>query len=118
MSQRLRVTFSATGPLKYVAHLDMMRTWERAIRRASLPLVYTHGFSPHARISLAAPLPVGVVGRRELMDIWLEPPVAADDATQRLQSAMPPGLETLAIEEVADALPSLQSLLRAARYEV
>jgi radical SAM-linked protein len=96
----------------------MMRTWERAIRRAALPLVYTHGFSPHARISLAAPLPVGVVGRRELMDMWLDPSIATDAAAERLRSAMPPGLEVIAVEEVSDALPSLQSLLRAARYDV
>ncbi len=118
MSQRLRVTFSATGPVQYVAHLDMMRTWERAIRRARLPLAYTQGFSPHARLSLAAPLPVGVLGERELLDLWLDPPVAPDAAGQQLAAAMPPGIGVIAVEEVSDALPSLQSSLLAARYAV
>ena len=56
MTQRLRVTFAKEGPLRWVAHLDLMRTWERAIRRAVLPLTYSQGFSPHAKIALAAPL--------------------------------------------------------------
>ncbi|MBM3138684.1 MAG: DUF2344 domain-containing protein [Chloroflexi bacterium] len=118
MSQRLRITFSAVGPLKYVAHLDMMRTWERAIRRSGLPLAYTQGFSPHARIALASPLPVGVVGLRELMDVWLDPPAEPAEAARRLRGAMPPGLDIVEVEEVSNALPSLQSSLRSARYEV
>ena len=118
MTQRLRITFSATGAMRYVAHLDTMRTWERAIRRANLPLVYTHGFSPHARIALAAPLPVGVVGLSELMDIWLDPPLPPLDAARRLMAALPPGLAITAADEVPDALPALQASLRAARYEV
>lgn len=118
MIQRLRVTFAAVGPLKYVAHLDMMRTWERAIRRARLPLVYTQGFSPHARLSLAAPLPVGVTGQREMLDLWVDPPVDPDAAAARLTAAMPPGITIVAVEAVSDALPSLQSSLASARYTV
>ena len=117
MNQRLRITFSATGPMRYVAHLDTMRTWERAIRRGGLPLVYTSGFSPHARMALAAPLPVGVVGLNELMDIWLDPPVEPAEAARSLGLALPPGLALVAIEEVSEALLSLQSSLLAARYE-
>jgi radical SAM-linked protein len=118
MTQRLRLTFSATGPLRYVAHLDMMRTWERAIRRAGLPLSYSHGFSPHARLHLAAPLPVGVVGYREHLDLWLDRALPPEEVRERLNRAMPPGLEVVAAEEVADSLPSLQSSLDSARYEV
>ena len=70
--QRLRVTFSRGEELKYLSHLDVMRLWERALRRADLPLAYSQGFSPHAKISIAAPLPLGVTGERELMDIVLQ----------------------------------------------
>ncbi|MQA01154.1 MAG: DUF2344 domain-containing protein [Dehalococcoidia bacterium] len=117
-AHRLRVTFAKEGPLRFVAHLDMMRTWERTIRRARLPLVYTQGFSPHARIALAAPLPVGVVGRRELLDLWLGAPLPPEEVAERLGAAMPPGLRVEAIEVVDDALPSLQSALHSATYEV
>ena len=118
MPQRLRLTYSRRGAAKYVAHLDIMRTWERAIRRAKLPLAYSQGFSPHARIALAAPLPVGTTGERELMDVWMEPSVEPADACERLRRALPPGLDVLDVEEVGERLPSLQSVVRAARYEV
>lgn len=118
MTQRVRLTFSKDGPLRWVAHLDLMRTWERTIRRAELPLSYTQGFSPHPRIALAAPLPVGVSGARELIDLWLEEDLSTSEVAKRLSRAMAPGLTVLEVEQVAEQLPSLQSCLRAARYEV
>lgn len=118
MPQRVRATFAKEGPLRWVAHLDLMRTWERAIRRATLPLSYSQGFSPHAKIALAAPLPVGVEGARELIDLWLDEAWSLDEIAKQLHGAMPPGLTISAIEQVPDDLPSMQSCLHAARYEV
>ena len=118
MTQRLRVTFAKEGPLRWVAHLDLMRTWERTIRRAVLPLSYSQGFSPHARIALAAPLPVGVEGRGELIDLWLDDTLRLEDVAKRLAAAMPPGLSISEVKQVSDDLPSMQSCLLAARYEV
>jgi radical SAM-linked protein len=118
MAQRLRLTFAIGGPMRYVSHLDTMRTWERTIRRARLPLAYTQGFSPHPRIALAAPRPVGVEGEREPMDLWLEEPVSLAAAARALNAAAPPGLEVVTIEEVDERLPSLQSQLASARYRV
>lgn len=118
MSQRVRVTFAKEGPLRWVAHLDLMRTWERAIRRAALPLSYSQGFSPHAKIALAAPLPVGVEGTHELIDIWFDDDLSLDEVAKRLGAAMPPGLSISAVEQVPEELPSMQSALLAARYEV
>ena len=118
MAQRLRITYRKFGPTQYVGHLDLMRTWERAIRRARLPLAYSQGFSPHARMALAAPLPVGTLGERELMDIWLAEPVAPGEAAERLAAALPPGLGIVDVEEVGERLPSLQSSTRRAHYEV
>lgn len=118
MTQRVRVTFSKDGPLRWVAHLDLMRTWERTIRRATLPLSYTQGFSPHPRIALAAPLPVGVSGANELIDLWLEEDISTSEVAKLLTGAVAPGLTVLAVEQVAEQLPSMQSCLLAARYEV
>jgi radical SAM-linked protein len=118
MTQRLRVTFSKDGPLRWIAHLDLMRTWERTIRRAMLPLSYTQGFSPHPRIALAAPLPVGVSGRCELIDLWLEEDISNAAVAKRLTAAMPLGLAISAVEQVSDQLPSMQSCIEAARYEI
>ena len=118
MAQRVRITFRKVDALTYVSHLDLMRTWERTIRRARLPLAYTQGFSPHPRIALAAPLPVGVTGRRELIDLWLDETTPPEQVLRALRDAGTPGLEPVAAEEVSDRLPSLQSLLAAARYEI
>lgn len=118
MAQRLRVTFAKRGPLRWVGHLDMMRTWERTIRRADLPLSYSQGFSPHAKIALAAPLPVGLEGARELIDLWIDEDLTLDLVAKQLKNVMPPGLTISEIEEVDDSLPSMQSCLHAAHYSV
>lgn len=118
MTQRFRITFSKDGPLRWVAHLDMMRTWERTIRRATLPLAYTQGFSPHPRIAMAAPLPVGVSGTHELIDLWLDEALTPVEVAKRLSGALPPGLGIVSVEQVSDDLPSMQSTLLAAEYAV
>jgi radical SAM-linked protein len=112
------VTYRKHGPARYVAHLDLMRTWERAIRRARLPLVYSQGFSPHPKLSMAAPLPVGTAGEGEFIDLWLEPAVALADARARLSEALPDGIEVVTLAEVDEATPALQAASVAARYEV
>ena len=116
--QRLRVTYRKADTLRYIAHLDLMRTWERSLRRARLPLAYTQGFTPHARLALGAPLPVGTVGERELLDVWMSPAIAPEEFARRLAAVLPEGLALLAAEEAAHELPSLQSQIRSATYEV
>ena len=117
-SQRLRLSYRKVGNLRYIAHLDLMRTWERALRRAKLPLAYSQGFTPHARMTLGAPLAVGTVGERELLDVWMSADVAPEELARRLAPVLPDGLELLAAEEIAHELPSLQSQIRSASYEV
>lgn len=116
--QRLRVAYRKGGALRYVGHLDLMRTWERALRRAGLPLAYTQGFSPHARLALGAPLAVGFEGERELLDVWLSPSAPPLEVARRLGEALPDGLAVLAVEEIDRALPSLQSDITSATYEL
>jgi radical SAM-linked protein len=66
-----RVAFRKTGLLRFLGHLDVLRTFDRAVRRAKLPVEYSQGFSPHAHLSFAMPLPLGVAGERELCAIDL-----------------------------------------------
>lgn len=117
-AQRLRITFTRGEDLKYITHLDLMRFWERALRRAGLPVAYSEGFSPHAQISLAAPLPVGTTSEAELMDIFLERPLTPVDVIRAAGSQLPPAIEIRSAEEVGLALPSLQADVRFAEYEV
>lgn len=116
--QRLRVTFRRGEELKYITHLDLMRAWERMLRRAGLPLAYSEGFTPHPQISFAAALPVGVIGEREVVDLFLSERVSPEAFLRAAAKEAPPGLELLSAEEVGLSLPSLQSEMRWAEYEV
>jgi len=69
--QRVRLGFGSGEPVKYISHLDTMRLWEKALRRAGLPLAYTQGYHPQPRIQFAAPLAVGFTGEHETLDLWL-----------------------------------------------
>lgn len=104
--------------MKYITHLDLMRLWERALRRAKVDVAYSEGFTPHAQISLAAPLAVGVTSAGELLDVFLSSRVAPLDFTREISRQLPAGVEVLQVEEAGLRAPSLQSELRAAEYEV
>ena len=116
--QRLRIRFCRGQEVKFISHLDIMRLWQRALHRAGISLVYSEGFSPHPRISLAAPLQVGVTSEAELMDIvgtkWVSPHWFTAAVSQQL----PPGIEILQVYPIALSLPSLQSQVRYAEYRV
>ncbi len=114
--QRLRTTFAKGEEIKYISHLDLMRLWERALRRAGVPLAYSKGFNPRPRISLAAPLPLGFTGRAELMDVLLTRPTSPLDFARRVRAALPPGLDIVSAEEVYIKLPALQTQVRWSEY--
>jgi radical SAM-linked protein len=116
--QRLRVQFNRGPELRFITHLDLMRSLERAIRRSGIDIAYSEGFSPHPQISLAAPLPVGVTSRGEIMDIFLASPMPAEDFALSLSTQLPKGLCLGSVEEIPVGLPSLQSQLRCAEYEI
>lgn len=88
---RWAVWFSVEGDARFLSHHDLMRVMERAAARAELPLRHTQGFNPHPKISLALPKPVGLTGRRELLVLELEGPLA-DNWPARLGEQLPRGL--------------------------
>ncbi|MFQ5614333.1 MAG: TIGR03936 family radical SAM-associated protein [Anaerolineae bacterium] len=113
---RLRLTFSKGPQVKYISHLDLVRAWERAFRRAGLPLAYSKGFNPQARVQLASGLPLGYTGSAELMDILITEPMSPDAVLQRVRKTLPSGLELLRVEPVEAKSPALQHKLRQAEY--
>ncbi len=115
--QRLRMAYAKGEELRYISHLDLQRTWERAFRRARLPMAYSQGFNPRPRFQMASALPVGVTGRSELLDIWLVEPLSSEEAVSRLRPVLPGGLEVLSAEEVELPAPALQAQMRAADYQ-
>jgi len=116
--QRLRITFAKGEEIEYISHLDLMRLWERVLRRAGVPLAYSHGFNPRPKITVAAALPVGFTSQGEVMDIVLERHISPYNFAKGLASHLPPGLEMLSVEEVYPKLPSLQSQVCSAEYRV
>ena len=116
--QRLRIRFSRGEEIKFISHLDIMRLWQRALQRAEIPPAYTEGFSPHPRISLAAPLPVGVTSQAELMDVFFIKWVSPHFFTTAVSQQLPTGIKILQVHSVALTIPSLQSQVSYAEYEV
>jgi radical SAM-linked protein len=115
---RWRITYTVDGPLRYVSHLEQVRVWERAIRRAGLPLAYSGGFTPHPRLQVALPLPLGFASEAEWLDLWLEEPVGPEAITDGLAATLPEGLTIRRVEQVPPDAPSLPSRVWAAEYAV
>ena len=83
-----RIKFSKTGSLQYISHLDLQRLWQRALVRAGVPLWYTKGFNPHAKLVFALPLPVGVESVCELLDVRIDKEIACEDMKELLNSVL------------------------------
>ena len=115
---RVRVTFSKTGALRYIGHLDLNTIWERAARRAGLPLVYTQGFHPQPKMTFASALPLGFSSRCEVMDMRFNEDVDLTSLSTRLQNAMPSGLGIIHVQSVDENEPPLQTQIISAEYEV
>jgi radical SAM-linked protein len=116
--QRLRLKFGRSHELKFISHLDLMRLWERAIRRAGLPLAYSEGFTPHPRISLAAPLSLGVTSEAELMDIYFTRWISPQNMVNAINQQLPQGVKVLEAWPVGLNVASLQSQIRFVEYKV
>lgn len=104
--------------MRYTSHLDLHRTWERTIRRANLPLAYSHGYNPRPRIQIAAALPLGFTSQHEIVDVWFEDPLEIPQVRGALDEAAPPGIKILDIQEVDLRSPALQTQKIAADYTI
>ncbi|NJN55442.1 MAG: DUF2344 domain-containing protein [Anaerolineae bacterium] len=115
--QRLRMRFGKGGPARYISHLDLARTLERALNRANLPVAYTHGFNRRPRLQMATALPLGYTSEYELADVLLVERVEPEQARQQLMDRMAPGIEVYQMAEVPIQAPSLQASTAASTYE-
>ncbi|MSQ43344.1 MAG: DUF2344 domain-containing protein [Chloroflexi bacterium] len=115
---RVRLTFTKLGPLRYIGHLDLARVWERAVRRARLPVAYSHGFTPRPRIAFAAPLSLGAVGLRERVDIHLSESVSPLDVATALGSQLPPGCDICDASPVDLEAPSMTAVMKWASFVI
>lgn len=117
-NHRLRLVFAKKKQIKYIGHLDLVLAWERALRRAQIPLAYSKGFNPRPKIQVASSLPVGTTGSAEIMDIITTHLVDPAEALARIRPALPVGIELHSVEAIPLKAPTLQHLLRQADYRV
>lgn len=108
VGEKIRFRFEKAGDLRLLSHHDLMRCFERMFRRARVPVKFTQGFHPAPRVVFALSLPLGVVGRNEVVELELTEPLAADDLRARLNAQAPAGLTLTAAAVVppkATAMP-------------
>jgi radical SAM-linked protein len=115
---RVRLAFRKGEPLKYISHLDLLRAWERMLRRAGLPVAYSQGFNPHMKVTIAMPLPVGCTGEREIADVIMEERLAPEEILAALVPACPEGMAIIDAREVPLQGPAMPNLIRQATYRL
>lgn len=113
----IRVKFSKRDEIKYISHLDLMRLFQRAFRRADIPVKYSQGFNPHPKFSLATALPIGVTSDGEYMDVELEKDIDKDEFINRLNDVLPKGVRILSGKYVKTG-KSLMSLIEWSDYVI
>lgn len=118
MVQRLRITFGKQGGLKYTSNLDIAKVWERVLRRAQLPILYTQGFNARPRLQIAIALPLGITSECELLDVALRERIDIEGLAERIMSTSPEGLYVYDIEEVAIHENALEREVESAEYRI
>ena len=98
--EKVLIEFSKAGIIRYISHLDLMRVFARAIRRAGLPVKLSEGFNPRLRISFARALKLGAESKKEEATFQLDGPLSTEDFKIRLGRELPPGIEIQCIRKV------------------
>jgi radical SAM-linked protein len=102
--------------MRYTSHLDLHRAWERAFRRADLPLAYSQGYNPRPKINLASALPLGFTSNGEVLDARLEKQIPLAVIAASLNEALPPGIQLDRLEEIDPREPALQRQIQSSEY--
>lgn len=114
----VRLKFTKGNEVKYISHLDLMRVFQRAIRRTGVPIAYSAGFNPHQEISFGAPLSLGVTSNSEYVDLKLSEEMAVQEIKERLNSSLPEGIKILDGIVLGENHKSAMSLVTHARYRI
>lgn len=112
----MRLKFIKGPEIKYISHLDLMRTFQRALRRAHIPMAYSEGYNPHPEMSFASALGVGVSSLGEYLDVGVSEEIDVDEVTSRLNATLPVGLKIEKAAVLKEKAKSAMSLVTHARY--
>lgn len=99
---KARIKFKKFGALRFIGHLDVMRFFQKAMRRADVPIAFTSGYSPHMIMSFASPLGIGLSSDGEYFDIELKTEISSKEAVKRLNNVMVEGIEVLSFRQIAE----------------
>ena len=115
---KARIKFRKYGALRFIGHLDVMRFFQKVMRRAEIPIAFTGGYSPHMIMSFASPLGIGLSSDGEYFDIELIEPVESEDAVRRMNEACVEGIEVVSIRQIAEEKMTGMTILAGADYLV
>lgn len=115
---KIRIKFCKDGVMKFIGHLDIMRYFQKAMRRAEIDICYSEGFSPHQIMSFAAPLGVGITSEGEYLDIEVASTRSSEASIQALNDTMVEGVRITGYVKLPDNAKTAMSLVAAADYEL
>ena len=116
---KARIKFRKYGVMRFIGHLDVMRYFQKAMRRADIPIAFTSGYSPHMIMSFAQPLGVGVTSDGEYLDIELKESISSEKAVKQLNAVMVEGIDIVSFVQIPeDKKASGMTIVAAAEYKV
>lgn len=115
---KVRIRFSKQGQMKFIGHLDMVRYFQKVMRRSEVDVAYSEGFSPHQKISFAAPLSVGVISRGEYFDMEVNSTLSSKEMIERINSQNVEGVEVLSYKLLPEGAKNAMSVVAGADYIV
>lgn len=115
MVQRVALRYAKRGPMRFTSHRDFARAFERALRRAQVPVAYSQGFTPHPKISYASAAPTGVASEAEYLELGLAEPVDPAALVRSLDAALSPGLDVL---DAVETTGGLAERMEASRWRI
>lgn len=115
---KVRIKFAKYGTMKFIGHLDMMRFFQKAVRRAEIDVKYSEGFSPHQIMSFAAPLGVGIESTGEYLDLEVLSFSSEEDMKDALNRVMPQGVAVLSVTLLRERAKNAMASVAAASYQI
>lgn len=116
---KIRIKFKKSGALRFIGHLDVMRYFQKVMRRAQIPIAFTGGYSPHMIMSFASPLGIGLTSEGEYVDIELSEPISGEEAIRRMNAAGVPEIEVISFREISsEKKMTAMAIVAGADYQV
>ena len=115
---KLRIKFRKYGPIRFIGHLDVMRYFQKAIRRAEIDIAYSQGFSPHQIMSFAQPLGVGVESEGEYVDVELNSATSSQEVMDKLNAVMNEGIRIISVKKLPEGAMNAMASVAASKYAI